>query len=41
MNKRTKCFTTITIKKLCAGANITLKEVFDIDYFNDTEEVFR
>ncbi len=30
----------ITIKKLCAGAGITLKEFFDRDYFNDIEEIY-
>ena len=30
----------ITIKKLCSGANITLKEFFDKDYFNGTEDVY-
>ena len=31
----------ITIKKLCAGANITLEEFFARKYFNDTYEIFR
>ena len=30
----------LTIKKLCAGADITLKEFFNRDYFNSTEEVY-
>lgn len=40
MSNKSKCPKVITIKKLCAGANITLKEFFDRDYFNDIEEVF-
>ena len=31
----------ITIKKLCAGANITLQEFFAKDYFNDSEEIYK
>ena len=30
----------ITIKKLCSGANITLKEFFARDYFNDNEDIY-
>ena len=30
----------ITIKKICSGANITLKEFFDKDYFNDSVDVY-
>lgn len=30
----------LTIKKICAGAEITLKDFFDRDYFNSTEEVY-
>ena len=30
----------ITIKKLCAGANITLEQFFARDYFNSTEDVY-
>lgn len=29
----------ITIKKLCMGANITLQEFFNRDYFNDTTDL--
>lgn len=29
----------ITIKKLCMGANITLQEFFDREYFNDTTDL--
>ena len=35
---RTKCSKVITIKRFCEGAEITLKEFFDRDYFNDIEE---
>ncbi len=35
---RTKCSKIITVKRFCEGAGITLKEFFDRDYFNDTEE---
>ena len=40
MSGKSKCPKVITIKKICAGANITLKEFFDRDYFNDTEEIY-
>ena len=35
---RTKCSKVITIKRFCEGADITLSEFFDRDYFNDLEE---
>lgn len=35
---RTKCSKVITIKRFCEGAEITLKEFFDREYFNDIEE---
>lgn len=35
---RTKCSKVITIKRFCEGAEITLSEFFDREYFNDTEE---
>ena len=31
----------ITIKKLCAGASITLEQFFARSYFNDTDEIYR
>ena len=31
---RTKCSKVSTIKSFCQGANVTLKEFFDKDYFN-------
>ncbi len=40
MSNKSKCPKVLTIKKLCAGAGITLKEFFDRDYFNSTDEVF-
>lgn len=30
----------ITIKKLCVGAGITLKDFFDREYFNDDDEIY-
>ena len=30
----------ITIKKLCAGANITLEQFFARNYFNDINEIY-
>ncbi len=35
---RTKCSKVSTIKAFCQGANITLSEFFDKEYFNDFEE---
>ena len=35
---RTKCSKVITVKRFCEGADITLKEFFDREYFNDLEE---
>ena len=35
---RTKCSTVITIKRFCEGAGITLKELFDREYFNTIED---
>ncbi|MBQ7466546.1 MAG: helix-turn-helix transcriptional regulator [Clostridia bacterium] len=35
-----KCPKVITIKKICAGAGITLQEFFSPKYFNDNTEVF-
>ena len=35
---RTKCSKVSTIKAFCQGANITLCEFFDKEYFNDFEE---
>lgn len=41
MYGKIKAPTIITIKKICAGAGITLKEFFARDYFNDFEEVYK
>lgn len=30
-----------TIKKLCAGVNITLEQFFSRDYFNSMEDVYK
>ena len=35
---RTKCSKVITVKRFCEGAGISLKEFFDREYFNETEE---
>ena len=35
---RTKCSKIITIKRFCEGAEITLSEFFDKDYFNMPED---
>ena len=35
---RTKCSKVITVKRFCEGAEITLSEFFDREYFNETEE---
>ena len=35
---RTKCPTVITVKRFCEGAEMTLSEFFDREYFNDPEE---
>lgn len=40
MSGKSKCPKVITIKKISAGANITLKEFFDKDYFNGTEDIY-
>lgn len=34
---RTKCSKIVTIKRFCEGAEITLAEFFDREYFNDPE----
>ncbi len=36
---KSKCPKVVTIKKLCMGANITLQEFFNRDYFNDTTDL--
>ena len=35
---RTKCSKVITVKRFCEGANMTLAEFFDRDYFNELAE---
>ena len=35
---RTKCSKIITVKRFWEGAEITLSEFFDREYFNETEE---
>ncbi len=40
MYGKIKCPKVITIKKICAGANITLEQFFARDYFNSTEDVY-
>lgn len=41
MSGKSKCMKVITVKKLCVGAGITLKEFFDREYFEKTDEVFQ
>ena len=38
MKGRTKCSKVITVKRFCEGAEMTLSEFFDREYFNDPEE---
>ena len=40
MSGKSKCPKVITIKKICSGADITLKEFFDREYFNSIEDVY-
>ena len=40
MSGKSKYPKVITLKKLCLGAGITLKDFFDRDYFNSTEDVY-
>ena len=35
---RTKCSKVITVKRFCEGAEITLSEFFDREYFNEPED---
>ena len=35
---RTKCSKVVTVKRFCEGAEMTLSEFFDRDYFNNIEE---
>ena len=35
---RTKCSKVITVKRFCEGADITLSEFFNKDYFNEIED---
>ncbi len=41
MNGKSKCPKVITIKKICAGSNITLKEFFAPTYFDDMDEIYK
>ena len=38
---KTKFPTIITLKKFCAGAEITLSDFFDREYFDDNEEIYK
>lgn len=40
MYGKSKCPKVITIKKICLGANITLHEFFDRDYFDTSDDVY-
>lgn len=39
INGKSKCPKVVTIKKLCMGADITLQEFFNREYFNDTTDL--
>ena len=41
MYKNTKTPNTITIKKICYGAGITLKDFYDREYFNNFDDVVK
>ena len=41
MAGRSKCPKVNTIKKLCIGAGITLKEFFDRDYFDSDDDLLK
>lgn len=41
MKGETKIPKVITIKKICAGAGITLEEFFSPKYFNDFDDCYR
>ena len=41
LNKKSSCPNSMTIKKLCVGAGITLSEFYAPDYFNSTEDVYK
>ncbi|MGN0789436.1 MAG: transcriptional regulator [Christensenellales bacterium] len=36
---KSKCPKVTTIKKLCMGANIKLRDFFDRDYFDDIDDI--
>ena len=38
MKGRTKCSKIVTVKRFCEGAEMTLSQFFDRDYFNEQEE---
>ena len=40
MHGKSKYPKIITLKKLCTGAGITLKEFFDREYFDNDEDVY-
>ena len=40
MYGKSKCPKVLTIKKICSGAGITLKDFFDRDYFDDTSDLY-
>lgn len=39
MYKKTKSPKIVTIKKICFGAEITLEEFFNRDYFNNFDDI--
>lgn len=40
MAGKSHCPKVITIKKICAGAGITLEEFFSREYFNETQDCY-
>ena len=40
MAGKSKYPNTMTIKKICVGAGISLKDFYDRDYFNDSDEIY-
>ncbi len=41
MKGKTKTLNSFTLKKICYGAGITLKEFYDREYFNNFDDVVK
>lgn len=41
LNQKSQNPGVVSIKKICDGLNITVKEFFDSEWFNDTEQEIR